>query len=76
MQRVEAAEGANPAPVVHTVGYTYTHGKLTALTYPSGGVLSIGYTQGQATSLSFAAARTLARPERAHRATAPRADVP
>ena len=55
VQRVEAAEGANPAPFVHTVGYTYTHGKLTALTYPSGGVLSIGYTQGQATSLSFAA---------------------
>jgi RHS repeat-associated protein len=55
VQRIEAAGGANPAPVVHTVAYTYTRGKLTALTYPSGGVLSIGYTQGQATSLSFAA---------------------
>jgi YD repeat-containing protein len=55
VQRIEAAGGANPAPVVHTVAYAYTRGKLTALTYPSGGVLSIGYTQGQATSLSFAA---------------------
>ncbi|WP_457336924.1 RHS repeat domain-containing protein [Rhizobacter sp. P5_C2] len=55
VQRIETAEGANPTPVVHTVGYGYTRGKLASLTYPSGGVLSIGYTQGQATSLSFAA---------------------
>lgn len=55
VQRIEAASGANPAPVVHTVGYAYTRGKLTALSYPSGHVLTIGYTQGQATSLSFAA---------------------
>lgn len=54
VQRIESAYGANPAPVVHTVGYGYTRGKLTALTYPSGHVLTIGHTQGQATSLSFA----------------------
>lgn len=55
VQRIEAADGANPSPVVHTVAYGYTRGKLTTLTYPSGHVLSIGYAQGQAISLGFAA---------------------
>ena len=54
VQRIDPAAGANPGPLLHTVGFAYTPGgRLNALTYPSGGVLRIAYTGGLASALSW-----------------------
>jgi YD repeat-containing protein len=54
VQTVNAATGANSAPVVTTVQYGYTLGKLSSITYPSGRKLTFVYTNGQVTGLSLA----------------------
>ena len=54
VQTVNAAAGANSAPIVTTVKYGYTLGKLTSITYPSGRKLTLVYTNGQVTGLSLA----------------------
>ena len=54
VQTVNAAAGANSAPVVTTVKYGYTLGKLSSITYPSGRKLTLVYTNGQVTGLSLA----------------------
>ncbi|RZJ06402.1 MAG: hypothetical protein EOO54_24535, partial [Haliea sp.] len=53
-QTVNAASGANSANVVHTVGYGYTAGNLTSVTYPSGRVASFSYTNGKPTAVRLA----------------------
>jgi RHS repeat-associated protein len=54
VQTVNAATGANGAPIVSTVKYGYTLGKLSSITYPSGRKLTLVYTDGQVTGLSLA----------------------
>ena len=54
VQTVNAAAGANSAPIVTTVKYGYTLGKLSSITYPSGRKLTFVYTNGQVTGLSLA----------------------
>ena len=54
VQTVNAAAGANSAPVTTTVKYGYTLGRLSSITYPSGRKLLFVYTNGQVTGLSLA----------------------
>ena len=54
VQTVNAATGANSAPVTTTVKYGYTLGRLSSITYPSGRKLLFVYTNGQVTGLSLA----------------------
>ena len=53
-QQVNAATGANAATLTHTVGYGYTNGQLTSITYPSGRQLTVTYTAGVPTAISLA----------------------
>ena len=54
LQRVSATPGANSAQIAKTVGYGYSNGQLTSITYPSGRKLGITYAGGQPTTYALA----------------------
>jgi RHS repeat-associated protein len=53
-QRVSPASGANSATVTTVVGYEYTLGRLTGITYPSGRRLAIRWSGAHVVSIALA----------------------
>ncbi|WP_082541750.1 MULTISPECIES: RHS repeat domain-containing protein [unclassified Rhizobacter] len=53
-QRVSPTAGGNSAPVTTVVGYEYTLGRLTGITYPSGRRVAIRWNGSQIASIALA----------------------
>jgi RHS repeat-associated protein len=53
VQRIEASSGSNAVPINQTVGYGYTLGNLSGISYPSSRQLGLSWVDGEVTEITL-----------------------